>query len=50
MNYILLLIETIIVLSIMIIFYRIGKKEGLFLKRLPEFPNTDIRKTMPKRS
>lgn len=31
MNYILLLVETIIVLSIMIIFYKIGKKEGLFL-------------------
>lgn len=31
MNYILLLIETILVLSIMMIFYKIGKKDGLFL-------------------
>ena len=31
MNYILLLVEAIIVLSIMIIFYKVGKKEGLFL-------------------
>ena len=31
MNYILLLIETILVLSIMMIFYKMGKKDGLFL-------------------